>query len=106
MDGMRWFVTAAAVEDYMAICGEDIDDGPAFHRAAARLRALCADAVFKRAYGDRGRFESWRVKTVVGGRVVRLDLAVSLSERREGYADQLVGVKDTDARGGRQRRPG
>jgi hypothetical protein len=100
MDAMRWFVTSAAVIDYMRICGEDPEDGPAFNRAAARLRALCRRAEFKREYAG-GRFESWRAKGECRGKMRRLDLAVSLEQRAEGHADQLVAVKDNDDRTGR-----
>lgn len=95
--GIRWFVTAAAVEDYMEICGENIDDAPAFHRAAGRLRNLCRLSKFKREYAG-GRFESWQVNDRYTGRKIRLNLSVSLSQRAEGHADQLVSVQNNDDR--------
>lgn len=96
---MRWFVTAAAVEDYMRICGENIDDPQAFHAAAIRLRSLLPQAVYKRTYAG-GRFESWRIKVEIGGKMRRLDLSISLAQRSEGHADQLVAVRDNDDRRG------
>lgn len=96
----RWFITAASVEDYMQICGEDIDDAAAFDRAAGRLKALCREARFVREYAG-GRFESWRVRAVCAGKSRRLDLSVSTDQRGEGYSDQLVAVKDNDNRSNR-----
>ena len=93
----RWFVTAAAVEDYMRLCGEDIDDPAAFDRAAGRLKSLCRQSRFTRSYSG-GQYENWRVNADCGGRKIRLNLSVSLRPNEKGYSDQLVAVSDNDAR--------
>lgn len=90
-----WFITSAAVVDYLRLCGEDPDDPKAFHAGATRLRELCAQARYLRDYAG-GTYESWRVNATIRGRKVRLNLAVCITRRAEGDAPQLVAVEDND----------
>ena len=101
-----WFVTAAAVEDYMELHGVDIDDAAAFHRHAAMLSAACkratAEGCKPKRFINGGTAEVWQIREVIAGRSRRLELIVSLAQSGKGYSDQLIAVADRDARRPRQ----
>lgn len=88
----RWYLTGAAVREYMAIVGlPPVDDGPPFQRAELEIGALCHDARLTR---DEGHRKIYRVKTLIGGLVARLELYVATAQRSEGPLEQLVRVRD------------
>lgn len=92
---MRWYISAAAVKQYMAIMGHPPDDdGPGFDRAAKELDALTQEARLAKDIGPGQQSQLWRVKATVRGRRSRLELIVSLSARREGDLPQLIAVRN------------
>lgn len=83
---MRWYLSAKAVREYLAILGRaDDDGGPEWGRAERELAALCEAAHLVGT--TRGGLQRWRT-----GRPLRLTLVVSTSVRPEGPLPQLVGV--------------
>ena len=91
----RFYISAAAVREYMRICGlPDATDGPAFQRAEQELAALCDDARLAKDVGPGQDCQQWRVKSTVRGKRTRLELLVSLSERSEGDLPQLIFVRN------------
>lgn len=76
---MRWYISATAVREYMALA--PMND---FDRAAVALEKLCETAHFVKA---EPRAEIWRT-----GRPDRWELTVSLIDRAEGGRPQLVRV--------------
>ncbi len=88
---MRWYLSAAAVKQFMEIAGLKPEaDGPAFFRAEAALDQICEGAVLKK---DEGHRAIYKVKAILSGRVERLELYVSRQRRVEGPLDQLVRVR-------------
>lgn len=95
---MLWYISAAAVKQYMAIQGyHGSDDGPVFDRAAAELDALCAESRLAKDVGPGQDSQQWRVKATVRGKRTRLELIVSLSHRPEGELPQLIAVRNKGA---------
>jgi hypothetical protein len=95
---MRWYISAAAVKQYMAIAGYQPDpDGPGFDRAAKELDALAAESRLAKDVGPGQQSQQWRVKATIRGRRTRLELIVSLSERAEGDLPQLIAVRNKRA---------
>lgn len=88
---MRWYVTVAAVHEFQGIAGlPAAADGPLFDRAAKELSQACESATLWR---DEGHRQIYRAKVQLSGRVVRLELYVSLQQRPEGDLPQLVRVR-------------
>lgn len=95
---MRWYITVAAVRQYMAICGyEGSTDGPIFDRAAIELEDLCERARLAKDIGPGQKSQQWRVKTTVRDKRTRLELIVSLDKRPEGPLPQLIAVRNKGA---------
>jgi len=95
---MRWYISAAAVKQYMAIMGyAPDDDGPGFDRAAKELESLASEARLAKDVGPGQHSQQWRVKTTVRGKRTRLELVVSLGERLEGELPQLIAVRNKGA---------
>lgn len=95
---MRWYITVAAVRQYMAICGyEGSTDGPVFDAAAIELEDICDRAKLTREVGDGQRSQTWRVKAKVRDKMTRLELTVATSPRPEGPLPQLIGVRNKGA---------
>jgi hypothetical protein len=95
---MRWYISAAAVKQYMAICGyEGRPDGPVFDAAAIELENLCEQAKLARDVGPGQQSQLWRVKATVRGKRTRLELVVSVEPRPEGLLPQLVAVRNKGA---------
>jgi hypothetical protein len=90
-----WYISAAAVKQYMRICGlPPQDEGAAFDRTAVALQEICQGARLKSDPGPgSGRSQSWEAKTTIDGLVARLALSVRTSPRSEGPAAQLVRVR-------------
>lgn len=83
----RWYLSAKAIREYLAIVGRaDDDGGPEWGRAERELARICAAAhlVGETASG----LQRWR-----GGRPLRLQLIVSTAHRPEGDLPQLVSVR-------------
>lgn len=95
---MLWYISAAAVKQYMAICGyEGSPDGPIFDAAAIELESLCEQAKLARDVGPGQQSQLWRVKATVRGRRTRLELVVSVEQRAEGPLPQLIAVRNKGA---------
>ena len=95
---MLWYISATAVKQYMAICGyEGSPDGPIFDRAAIELEDLCEQAKLARDIGPGQQSQLWRVKATVRGKRTRLELVVSVEQRKEGPLPQLIAVRNKGA---------
>lgn len=95
---MLWYISAAAVKQYMAICGyEGSPDGLIFDRAAIELERLCDEARLAKDIGPGQQSQLWRVKATVRGRRTRLELVVSVEQRKEGALPQLIAVRNKGA---------
>ncbi len=90
---MQWYISAAAVKQYVAICGYSADDD-AFDRAAKELEVLTRDAKLAQDVDEKHRSQLWRVKATVRGKRTRLEFVVSLAEREEGSLPQLIAVRN------------
>lgn len=95
----RWYLSAAAVREYLAIAGYvDDDGGPAWGRAERELAEHGAVAHLVSEDHARQR-QLWRTGRVqVGQRRTRLELTVSTTPRPEGDFDQLIHVRDKERR--------
>lgn len=86
-----WYLSAAAVKQFMAICRLPAqEEGPSFDRAAVALERACDRA---RKKSQRGLWERWETKVKIAGKIARLELIVSLARRPEGPEPQLVEVR-------------
>lgn len=95
---MLWYISAAAVKQYMAIQGyPPDDDGPGFDRAAKELEGLTAEARLAKDIAPGQQSQLWRVKATVRGKRTRLELVVSVERRAEGPLPQLVAVRNKGA---------
>lgn len=96
MSAYRWYLTAAAVRQYMLLRGDrGSDESPDFYAAEADLAAACAAARLVADAGARGSpYQTWRVKWTLRGRRTRLELTVSTRPRPEGPLPQLIAVRD------------
>ena len=95
---MLWYISVAAVRQYMAIQGyEGSPDGPVFDRAAIELEDLCEQAKLARDIGPSQQSQLWRVKATVRGKRSRLELIVSVEARKEGPLPQLIAVRNKGA---------
>lgn len=98
---MRWYISAAAVRQWMAISGRGgADDGPEFDAAAKELDALSLEARLAKDVGPNQHHQQWRVAATVRGRRSRLELIVSTQPRPEGPLPQLVAVRHKGRGGG------
>lgn len=102
-DQWPWYMTVAAVREFMAIAGiEDDDDGagagggPAWGRAERELGALCAQARLADVKTPPASgAEVYRTgRVLVGGRKTKLEFYVQPAPRQEGDKPQLVRVRD------------
>lgn len=90
----RWYLSAAAVRQWLAITGQPDDDGgPIWGAAEQSLADLCDQA------RDTGRTTEsgasiYRVAARIRGRKTRLELTVQTTQRPEGPLPQLVRVRD------------
>ena len=91
-----WFVTPAAIEDYMVLLKENIDDEQLFHQRTQDVRRLCRKALENPKNPARtiGEKEIWYVSDQ--GR--RFELVVSVKPNEKGHADQLIAIADRDRR--------
>lgn len=95
---MLWYISAAAVKQYMAIQGyQPDDDGPGFDHAAKELESLAAESRLAKDIDNKSRTQQWRVKATVRGRRTRLELIVSVEQRKEGPLPQLIAVRNKGA---------
>lgn len=95
---MRWYITVAAVRQYMAICGYPPQtDGKHFNRARRELAELADVARLAKDVGPSQRSQQWRVKATVRGRRTRLELIVATEPRPEGPLPQLIAVRNKGA---------
>jgi hypothetical protein len=95
---MLWYISAAAVKQYMAIQGyAGSPDGPIFDRAAIELEDLCEQSKLARDVSDKSPYQQWRVKATVRGKRTRLELVVSVEQRKEGPLPQLIAVRNKGA---------
>ena len=91
-----WYLSAAAVREYLSIAGiPDDDDGPNWRRAE---RELADHARNSREVGPNGRTVLYRtngkVPTGTRQRPTRLEFSVSFADRHEGELPQLIHVRD------------
>lgn len=92
---MRWYITVAAVRDYMRIQGyAGSTDGPVFDRAAIELEDLCEQAKLAKDVGPDQQSQLWRVKATVRDKRTRLELVVSTEPRPEGPLPQLIAIRN------------
>lgn len=92
---MRWYISATAVRQYMAIMGyEGSHGGPVFDAAAIELEGLCEQAKLAKDSDSTNRAQQWRVKTKARGKSTRLELIVAPDPRPEGPLPQLVAVRN------------
>lgn len=95
---MRWYISATAVKQYMAIQGYvGSPDGPIFDRAAIELEDLCDAAKLAKDVSPGGKVQQWRVKATVRGKRTRLEFGVSIEQREEGDLPQLIHVRNKGA---------
>lgn len=95
---MKFYISAAAVRQYMQILGRAINsDGPEFDRAAVELEQLAEEARLAKDVGPGQHHQQWRVKATVRGRRTRLELIVSVEQRSEGPLPQLIAVRNKGA---------
>ncbi len=91
----RWYITIAAVREWMRLTGRGgslEDTNPAFSAAQAELFALSLTASRSPQRGRDGS-ESWRGYAVVDGRRRRVECSVMPLPRKEGKLPQLVRVR-------------
>ena len=102
MANWRWYISAKAVREYMAIAGmHPADDGPDFDRAEEALGKTSLEA--RLCKSTESGTEIWLARVPLpraGGRggTTRLDLYVRPSPRGEGSKPQLVRVRAKDKR--------
>ncbi len=91
----RWYVTVAAVQDFLRICGAaPVRDGPLFDGAAKELDAACESARLVRAAGESSRDAAiYRANVPIRGTGHLIDLYVAEALRPEGDLPQLVRVR-------------
>jgi hypothetical protein len=95
---MRWYVSAAAVKQYMAVAGYPAeDDGEWFDRAERELADLADESRLAKDVGPGQRSQQWRVKATIKGRRTRLELVVAVEQRAEGDLPQLIAVRNKGA---------
>lgn len=95
---MKFYISVAAVRQYMAIMGySGGTDGDEFDRAAMELDQLADQARLAKDVDDKQRSQQWRVKTTVRGKRSRLELIVSMEQRPEGPLPQLIAVRNKGA---------
>lgn len=95
---MLWYISAAAVKQYMAIQGyEGSPDGPVFDAAAIELEKLCDESRLAKDIGHGQQSQLWRAKATVRGKRTRLELVVSVEQRQEGPLPQLIAVRNKGA---------
>ena len=101
----RWYISAAAVRQYMTIQGLAGDgESPAFFRAERELAHAAEQARLARDVDGRTRTQLWRVSWPVRGQTARLELVVSTDPRPEGPLPALIAVR-AKRRGGAKHRP-
>lgn len=94
----RWYISAAAVKQFMAIAGYiGSPDGPIFDRAAIELEDACSQARLAKDIGPGQASQLWRVKWTVRGKRTRLEFVVSVEQRPEGPLPQLIAVRNKGA---------
>jgi len=100
MTRYRWYLTARAVRQYLAICGwPDDDGGPIWGRAEGELAEHCATARHHRTQRNGlEQYRTARVPVAGGERRTRLDFLVSTAIRPEGPLPQLVEIIDRGSR--------
>jgi hypothetical protein len=98
-----WYNTVAAILEFQEICGlNPVSDGDQFDRAAVELERACEEATLKK---DEGHRQIYEAKILIRGKITRLEIYVSLAERDEGAAPQVVRVrKKGGSRSGKKRR--
>ncbi len=91
----RWYLSAAAVKEYLALAGlRDDDGGPNWARAE---RELGAHAEVAREAGENNHsliFRTGRVRVGDRPKSTRLEFYVRHTPRAEGDKAQLVAVRD------------
>jgi hypothetical protein len=86
-----WYITATAVREFQAICGlTPVDDGEQFDRCAVELEKACETATLKKTEPHR---RIYATKVTSRGLRERIEITVSLAEREEGDAWQVVRVR-------------
>lgn len=91
----HWYITVAAVRQYMRICGYEGDsDGPVFDAAAIELERLCEQSRLAKDAGPHSPNQQWRVRANVRGKNTRLELIVAPDPRPEGDLPQLIAVRN------------
>lgn len=91
----RWYLSAAAMREYLRIAGlPDDDGGPIWQAAEKDLARHCQAARKIDRLGNSGA-EQWRTgKMSIGGRNgVRLEFSVMPAPRAEGALPQLLRVR-------------
>lgn len=85
-----WYISAAAVRDYLALRGRlVVDDGPAFDHASDELVRIAAETV---ASGRQPTPTDTGALRYRGPKPLRLRLIVTRGRRAEGDLPQLVAV--------------
>lgn len=97
MIGWRWYITIAAVRQWMALtgrCGELEDSNPDFLAAQSELGDLSLTATLALSASEKQRDGAsvYRGRVMVRGRSVRTECIVMPPLRREGPLSQLVRV--------------
>jgi hypothetical protein len=90
-----WYISAAAVKEFMQICGLPAqEEGPSFDRAAVELEKACDEARLVKAAGEANRNAAiYRTTAVIRGRKWQLDIYVAEQPRAEGDHSQVVRVR-------------
>lgn len=94
MQRHRWYLSAAAVRQYLTLAGlADDDGGPIWAQAEAELGAHCEAARLVADEGHRHLYRTGRVRIGARPKADRLELTVSTAARSEGSLYQLVAVR-------------
>lgn len=90
----RWYLSAAAVKEYLALMGLDDDGGPNWLRAERELGAHIESARQVALNEKSVIFRTGRVRVGDGTKSTRLEFYVRHCPRTEGDKAQLVAVRD------------
>lgn len=96
----RWYLTAAAVKQYLVIAGlPDDDGGPAWGQAEQELSVHIATAR-EAGHNDNSLIYRTSGRVLCGRRprAKRLEFYVRHNPREEGSLPQLIAIRDKDGR--------
>lgn len=93
MRDYRWYLSAVAVRQWLAIRGLPDDDGGPYWGIAERELGELAEIARDTGQRSRSGAQTWRAKWTIQGRRRRVELTVMPDPRPEGPLPQLVQVR-------------